>query len=78
MIAQICGLKRGEFIHTLGDAHVYKNHIEPLERQIKRYPLPFPQLEMNKEVKDITDFTLEDFKLVEYKHHKKIKMPLAV
>jgi dihydrofolate reductase/thymidylate synthase len=78
MIAQICGLKRGEFIHTMGDAHVYKNHIEPLERQIKRYPLPFPQLAINEDVKNITDFTMEDFKLVEYKHHKKIKMPLAV
>lgn len=78
MIAQICGLKRGEFIHTLGDAHVYKNHVEPLERQLKRYPLPFPQLEINPDVNDLNDFTIEDFKLVEYKHHKKIKMPLAV
>jgi dihydrofolate reductase/thymidylate synthase len=78
MIAQICGLKRGEFIHTMGDAHVYKNHIEPLKQQIKRYPLPFPQLEINPDVADITDFTFEDFKLVEYKHLKKIKMPLAV
>jgi len=78
MIAQICGLERGEFIHTLGDAHVYKNHVKPLQRQLKRYPNPFPQLEITKEVDNIEDFNMEDFKLIEYKHQKKIKMPLAV
>ena len=78
MIAQICGLKRGEFIHTLGDTHVYKTHIEPLKTQLKRYPLPFPQLAINPEITDINDFKYEDFKLIGYKHHKKIKMPLAV
>lgn len=78
MIAQICGLKRGEFIHTLGDAHVYKTHIKPLKKQITRYPLPFPQLEINPEITDINSFSLEDFKLVGYKHHPKIKMELAV
>lgn len=78
MIAQMCGLKRGEFIHTLGDAHVYKNHIEPLKKQLKRYPGPFPQLKINKEAQSIDDFKFEDFELVEYNHQKKIKMPLAV
>ncbi len=56
MLAQICGLKRGEFIHCLGDAHVYKNHVDPLMEQLKRYPHPFPQLEINPDVKDIEGF----------------------
>jgi dihydrofolate reductase/thymidylate synthase len=78
MIAQMWGLERGEFIHTLGDAHVYKNHIEPLKKQLKRYPSPFPQLKITREVDSIDDFKFEDFELIEYKPQKKIKMPLAV
>ena len=78
MLAQTCGLKRGEFIHTLGDAHVYSNHVEPLQRQLKRYPHPFPLLELNPERKNVTDFTFEDFNLVNYTHAPKIKMPMAV
>jgi thymidylate synthase len=56
MLAQICGLRRGEFIHCLGDAHVYKNHVDPLMEQLKRYPHPFPQLEINPDVKEIEGF----------------------
>jgi thymidylate synthase len=62
----------------LGDAHVYKNHIEPLKKQLKRYPSPFPQLKITREVDSIDDFKFEDFELIEYKPQKKIKMPLAV
>lgn len=78
MIAQVCGLKPGEFIHTLGDAHVYNNHIEPLKEQLVREPRPFPKLEINKEKMDIEDFCFEDFKLVDYKPHGTIKMEMAV
>ena len=62
MIAQVCDLKRGEFIHILGDSHVYKNHIEPLNKQLKRYPMPFPKLEINPNITDINEFSFEDFK----------------
>ena len=78
MLAQICDLERGEFIHTLGDAHVYSNHIEPLQTQLTRYPHPFPYLELNPEIKDINQFKFEDFKLVNYTHDKRIKMQMAV
>lgn len=78
MLAQVCGLKRGELIHVLGDAHVYKNHIEPLKEQLQRYPYPFPQLEINSEVKEIEDFKFSDFKIRNYTPHPKIKMEMAV
>jgi len=78
MLAQVCGLRRGEFIHCLGDAHVYKNHVEPLMEQLKRYPYPFPQLEINPDVKDIENFLFSDFKLINYLSHPKIKMEMAV
>lgn len=78
MLAQICGLGRGEFIHVLGDAHVYKTHIEPLKEQLKRYPHPFPILKINPEITDIEKFSFNDFKLVNYTHHPKIAMEMAV
>jgi dihydrofolate reductase/thymidylate synthase len=78
MLAQVCGLRRGEFVHCLGDAHVYKNHIEPLQEQLKRYPYPFPQLEINPEITDIEKFQFSDFKLANYTAHPKIKMEMAV
>ena len=78
MLAQVCGLERGEFIHTLGDAHVYSNHVDPLQEQLKRVPHPFPLLELNPEKMDINDFTFEDFKLVNYTHDPRIKMQMAV
>jgi thymidylate synthase len=74
----VCGLQRGEFIHVLGDTHVYKDHIEPLKEQIKRIPNPFPSLEVNSEIRDIDQFKLDDFKLVGYNPQGKVKMKMAV
>jgi len=78
MIAQVTGLERGEFVHTLGDSHVYKNHVEPLKEQLERLPHPFPILELDESVKDIEQFEFKHFKLVNYTHDKKIKMEMAV
>ena len=78
MLAQVCGLERGEFIHVLGDAHVYSNHVEPLQEQLKRVPHPFPYLSLNPEVTDIDKFEFKDFKLHNYTHDARIKMEMAV
>jgi len=78
MVAQVCGLKPGEFIHTLGDAHVYQNHVDPLLTQLERTPRPFPVLKVNSEVKDIDGFTASDFELIGYSPHGKIAMEMAV
>ena len=78
MIASVCGLQPAEFIHTIGDAHVYKNHVDPLMTQIERHPNPFPVLKLNPDVKQIDQFTMDDIKLESYIPHKKIEMPLAV
>ncbi|KAM7535287.1 hypothetical protein Aperf_G00000099228 [Anoplocephala perfoliata] len=78
MIAHIAGLKPGEFIHTIGDCHVYTNHKEPLEEQLKRKPRPFPKLVIKREVKEIDDFVAEDFELIGYKPYPKITMQMAV
>mmetsp|Transcript_83287 Transcript_83287/g.231842 ORF Transcript_83287/g.231842 Transcript_83287/m.231842 type:complete len:500 (-) Transcript_83287:292-1791(-) len=78
MVAQVCGLKPGEFIHTLGNAHVYQNHVEPLMTQLERTPRPFPTLRVNPAVTDIDGFQASDFELVGYDPHKKIAMEMAV
>jgi len=78
MIAQVCGLRAGEFIHVIGDCHVYLNHVEPLKKQLQRQPRPFPTLEINPEVKSIGDFKYSDFKIVDYNPYKNIKMKMAV
>ncbi|GFR78837.1 thymidylate synthase [Elysia marginata] len=78
MIAHITGLKPGDFVHTMGDAHVYVNHIEPLREQLKRTPRPFPKLTIKRKVTDIEDFTADDFEIVGYKPHPKIQMDMAV
>jgi len=78
MMAQICDLKPGEFIHSMGNAHVYKNHVEPLRVQLKRTPRPFPVLKMNSDVRDIDGFKASDFELVGYNPHGKIAMEMAV
>ena len=78
MIAHICGLERGEFIHSMGDAHVYLNHIEPLMRQLDRTPRSFPRLLIKRPVNNIDDFKFEDFELVDYRPHPNIKMKMAV
>jgi dihydrofolate reductase/thymidylate synthase len=78
MLAQVTGLKPGEFVHTLGDAHVYVNHVEPLKQQLINTPRHFPQLMVNPEKRNIDDFVADDFTLVGYNPHKTIKMQMAV
>eukprot|EP01006_Ploeotia_vitrea_P036486 TRINITY_DN66026_c6_g1_i2.p3 TRINITY_DN66026_c6_g1~~TRINITY_DN66026_c6_g1_i2.p3 ORF type:complete len:253 (-),score=136.10 TRINITY_DN66026_c6_g1_i2:83-841(-) len=78
LVAQVCDLKPGEFVHTLGDAHVYLNHVDALELQLQREPRPFPKLKINPEVKDIDGFKFSDFTLVGYNPHGKIPMKMAV
>jgi thymidylate synthase len=79
MIAQVTGMQAGELVHTLGDAHVYLNHVHALEEQLKRKPLnPFPTLHFKRDVKDIDDFAYDDFEIKDYKHQEKITMKMAV
>ena len=78
MIAQVCGLEPGDFVHTLGDAHIYLNHLEQVNRQLKRTPRPLPQMKINPNVKSIFDFKYEDFELVGYDPYKGIKGKVAV
>jgi dihydrofolate reductase/thymidylate synthase len=78
MMAQVCGLKPGEFVHTLGNAHVYQNHVEPLQTQLDRTPRPFPILKVNPDIKDIDGFQAKDFELIGYSPHGKIAMEMAV
>ena len=78
MLAQVCDLEPGDFVHTLGDAHLYTNHQEQVELQLSRDPLPLPQMKINPEINDIFDFTFEDFELVDYQHHEHIKGIVAV
>ena len=78
MIAQICGLQPGEFVHVLGDTHIYLNHIAGLKEQLTREPYPFPKLELNPDIKNIERFTIDDIKVVNYQHHPTIKLPMAV
>ncbi|HTO47474.1 MAG TPA: thymidylate synthase [Burkholderiales bacterium] len=78
MVAQVTGLKPGEFVHTLGDAHLYLNHLEQAREQLARTPRPFPRLRLNPAVKDIFGFDYEDFTLEGYDPHPAIKAPIAV
>lgn len=78
MIAQVCDLALGDFVHTMGDAHLYTNHLEQTDLQLTRSPLPLPQMHLNPEVKDIFGFVYEDFELVGYECHGGIKAPIAV
>lgn len=78
MIAQVCGLCVGEFVHVLGDAHIYLNHVDQVKEQLAREPLPAPQLWINPDVQDITNFTMEDFRLDGYNSYATIKAPMAV
>lgn len=78
MLAQVCGLGVGEFVHVLGDAHIYLDHIEQVKEQLKREPLPAPRLWLNPKIKDITQFTMSDIRLEEYQSHVAIKATMAV
>ena len=78
MVAQVTGLKPGEFVHTLGDAHIYLNHIEQVKEQLSRTPYSLPQLEINRDVKSIFDFTFDDFKIKNYNSHPHIKGEIAI
>jgi thymidylate synthase len=78
MVAQVCGLKPGEFIHTFGDLHLYSNHVEQAKLQLTREPRPLPKMILNPKVKNIDRFKFEDFELVGYDPHPSIKAPIAV
>ena len=78
MLAQVCELEAGDFVHTLGDAHIYSNHLEQADRQLQRDPLPLPTMNINPVVKDIFSFQYDDFSLEGYSAHPGIKAPIAV
>ncbi|MDK4534217.1 thymidylate synthase [Kingella kingae] len=78
MLAQVCGLQAGEFVHTLGDAHLYRNHLEQAQLQLSREPRPLPKMQINPNVKDIFAFTFDDFELVDYDPHPHIKADVSV
>lgn len=78
MMAQVTGLKAGDFVHTLGDAHIYKNHLEQVKLQLSRTPRSLPQIRINPEVKDIFNFKYEDFEIIGYDPHPHIKGEVAV
>lgn len=78
MVAQVCNLLPGEFVHTFGDVHLYSNHIEQAQLQLTRQPYPLPQMHINSQVKSIFDFQFEDFELVNYQSHPHIKAEVAV
>lgn len=78
MVAQVCDLEVGEFIHTFGDAHLYSNHMDQVELQLSRTPGALPTMKMNPDVKDLFDFTFDDFELVDYNPQAHISAPVAV
>lgn len=78
MIAQVVGMEPWEFVHTLGDAHVYYNHFEQVKEQLSREPLPLPKLWLNPDIKNIDDFKMDDIKLIDYQSHPSIKAEMAV
>ena len=77
MIASVCNLEPKEFIYTIGDAHIYEQHIEHLEKQVEKEPYEFPKLKLNHKT-DIDDFVLSDFKIENYKYHPTIKMKMII
>jgi len=78
MVAQVCDLKPGDFVHTFGDLHLYQNHLEQAREQLSRDPRPLPRMRLNPAIKNIHDFKFEDFELLDYDPHPSIKAPIAV
>lgn len=78
MVAQICDLEAGEFVHTIGDAHLYLNHLEQAKLQLSREPLPLPMLKLDENIRDIDDFTYESITVEGYEHHPHISAPISV
>lgn len=78
MVAQVCNLQPGEFIHTLGDTHIYLNHLQQVDIQLNRDPMPYPKMILNPHIKDIFDFKYEDFKIENYNPYPSIKAPIAI
>jgi len=78
MVAQVCDMEPGEFVHSFGDVHLYKNHFEQAELQLIRKPFPLPQMKLNPQVKNIFDFKFEDFELINYQSYPGIKAPVAI
>ena len=78
MIAQVCNLEPGEFVHTFGDVHIYNNHLEQVKLQLSRPFFPLPQMKLNPEIKDLFDFKFEDFELTDYQFHPAIKGEVSV
>ena len=78
MVAQVTNLKLWDFVHTFGDAHIYKNHFEQVDLQLSRTPKTLPEMKLNKDVKNIFDFKYEDFELVNYDPYPAIKAPISV
>jgi thymidylate synthase len=78
MMAQVCGLQPGDFVHTFGDAHIYSNHMDQVQLQLSREPRPYPTMKLNPEVTDLFDFKFEDFTLEGYDPHPGIKAPVAI
>jgi thymidylate synthase len=78
MVAQVCGLKPGDFVHTFGDAHIYSNHLEQVQLQLSREPRPLPKLQLNPLIKNIFDFTFDDIAIIDYDPWPAIKAPVAV
>ncbi len=78
MVAQVCDLEPGEFIHTLGDAHLYRNHLRQADEQLSRTPFPLPRMRLNPDVRSLDGFTYDDFEILDYRHHPAIPAPIAV
>ncbi len=78
MVAQVCDLQVGDFVHTFGDAHIYNNHFDQVNEQLSREPLPLPTMKINSDIKDIFGFKFEDFELVDYRCHGAIRAPVAI
>ena len=78
MMAQVCGLEAGTFVHTLGDAHLYNNHLEQAALQITREPMSLPRLKLNPNISSIDEFTYDDMEIIDYNHHPHIKAPISI